>query len=85
MFRVLCINNKFIYHLNGSYSTGEGLVEGKVYTVADDIVYIHPNNRKECYKIAELDDLKLVSRFIRLSDVDETEMQLEAREMLAIS
>lgn len=74
MFRVMCINNKTVHHLNGTYSTGRGLTEGKIYTVADDIIYIHPNNKKDCYLIAGLNELKLVTRFIRLSDIDETEL-----------
>lgn len=79
MFRVLCINNKYVYHLNGSYSTGDGLIEGNIYTVVDDIIYIHPNNKKECYLIAEFNHLKLTSRFIRVSDPDETEL-MESKE-----
>ena len=74
MFRVLCIDNKTIWHLNGTHSTGEGLIEGEMYTVADDTIYIHLNNKKECYLIVEFDHLKLIRRFIRVSDIDEMEL-----------
>ncbi|MCW3111098.1 MAG: hypothetical protein JWQ09_5604 [Segetibacter sp.] len=71
---VMCINNKTIWHLNGIQSTAEGLIEGEIYTVADETVHIHPNNKKECYLIAELDDLKLIKRFISVSEIDEAEL-----------
>ena len=74
MFRVLCTDNKTIWHLNGTHSTGEGLIEGEIYTAADDTIYIHPNNKKECYLIVEFNHLKLIRRFIPVNDIDETEL-----------
>ena len=74
MFRVMCIDNKTIWHSNGTHSTGEGLIEGEIYTVADDTIYIHLNNEKECYLIVEFNHLKLIRRFIPVSDIDEIEL-----------
>jgi hypothetical protein len=72
MLNLLCINNSPIIHKSGVISEGAGLLEGAIYTTEDKI-YIHPNNKKPCYYIFELFDLKLVSRFIPISDLDETE------------
>ena len=73
MFELMCINNKVITHPNGQTSSGDGLIEGVVYTARNEI-HIHPNNKKECYLIIELNDLKLISRFIPLSSIDEMEL-----------
>jgi hypothetical protein len=70
MIQLFCINNKPVYHANGGYSTGDGLVEGEIYS-AEDSTYIHPNKKKECYLILKLNDLKLTTRFVRLSNIDE--------------
>ncbi len=72
MIRLLCIDNKIVYHSTGTSSSGHGLKEGALYS-ADDQTRIHDNNKKECYFIYELQDLKLCSRFVRLSDNDEAE------------
>lgn len=80
MSKVICINNKFVRHENGCYSSGDGLIEGEIYNT-DDKVYIHPNNKKECYFIIELNDLKLISRFVPVSDMDETEVVESEMEM----
>jgi hypothetical protein len=73
MLRLICINNKPVQHSSGIVSYGSGLKEGEIYTAHDEIK-LHPNNGKECYFIIELSDLKLVSRFIPVSEVDETEL-----------
>lgn len=73
MLRLLCVDNKVVVHPNGIHSYGTQLVEGNIYS-ADEETQIHPNNKKECYFIQELQQLKLVRRFVRLSDVDETEL-----------
>ena len=73
MLKLLCTNNKVVVHPNGIRSYGEGLREGEIYTAAE-ATQRHPNNKMDCYFIEELQDLKLVSRFIPLSDIDETEL-----------
>ena len=73
MIKLLCINNKPVFHTSGICSFGNGLTEGEIYS-AEDATYIHPNNKKECYFILELRDLKLVTRFVPLSEIDETEL-----------
>lgn len=73
MRTLICIDNKLIRHSNGTSSDARGLIEGEVYTAWDEI-YIHPNNKKECYFILEFNHLKLVSRFIPISGIDETEL-----------
>jgi hypothetical protein len=72
MLNLLCVNSSPVTHQNGIISEGSNLVEGTIYT-ADDRFYIHPNNKNLCYLILELNDLKLVSRFIPISNIDETE------------
>ena len=71
MLKLLCINSQPVLHITGISSSGEGLKEGEVYT-AEGAIHIHPNNKKPCYFILELLDLKLTTRFIPLSDIDET-------------
>src|SRR2546428_14044172 len=72
MIKLLCINNKQVSHTNGTSSSAIGLIEGEIYS-AEDATYIHPDNKKECYFILELNDLKLASRFVPLSGLNETE------------
>ncbi len=72
MLRLLCVNSKSVIHENGICSIGHGLVEGQIYS-AENRIYIHPNNKKHCYFIRELGDLKLITRFVRLSDTDNVE------------
>ena len=71
ILKLICINNKPITHSNGICSHGSGLIEGEVYT-SDSTIHVHPNNKKKCYMIIELNELKLVTRFIPLSDIDES-------------
>jgi hypothetical protein len=71
MLKLICINSQPVMHQSGIVSYGSGLIEGRTYS-AEDVVFVHPNNKKLCYFIEELDDLKLLCRFIPISDVDET-------------
>lgn len=84
MIRLLCINSSPYFHASGIFSTGNGLVEGEIYT-ADETILIHPHNKKPCYFIRELNDLKLVVRFIPLSDRDESEKDYIEVEEVALT
>ena len=78
MLQLLCINNSPVIHPSGIISYGGGLREGELYH-AGEITQIHENNKQLCYFIEELKDLRLVSRFVEVSDIDETEL---ARELI---
>ncbi len=83
MLKLICINSKPITHDSGKVSSGDGLVEGEIYNAYDGI-YIHPNNKKECYHIVETDDLKLVTRFVPVSEIDETELAWQKEEAVQV-
>jgi hypothetical protein len=80
MLRLICINNLTVFHANNTNSTGDGLLEGEIYTARDEIL-VHPNNKNDCYYILELKDLKLVSRFIRLSELNADELTNSAADV----